>query len=197
MISAGAVTYTDLSYERTPHGYYDLVIDATSRDFATTDGLESALFVSFFSDRRARPDEVADPLKRRGWIGDLVSEVPGDLHGSGLWLYEQRRLTREVAIGLRIEGNAAVEWMIEAGLIQNSDCAVLMEPAHRRAQFVVSVTEPDGGETTRAYLLADRTIARTFATTTAVSTTVGDAREDALEWGGERINWGGVPVEWD
>lgn len=189
-------SYTDLSYERTPEGYYDLVIDADNRDLATTDGLESALFVSFFSDRRARPDEVPDPLKRRGWIGDLVSEVPGDLHGSGLWLYEQSRITQAVATGLRIEGNAAVEWMIEAGLIRNSECAVLTEPAKRRVQFVVSVTEPDGGETTRAYLLADRTIARTFGTTTGISLGA-DPRVDALEYGGERINWGGVPVEWD
>ena len=61
--------FTDLAFAADDEGIYDLVVDAEAGDFAIATGFESAYAVSLFSDRRARADEVADPLKRRGWTG--------------------------------------------------------------------------------------------------------------------------------
>lgn len=158
-------TYTDLAFERTPEGYYDLVIDSDSRDLSTTDGLDSAIFVSLFSDRRARADEVPDPLRRRGWIGDLVAEVPGDLHGSGLWFFEQSRTTAEVAVSLRIEAQAALEWMIDEGLASSVAAGVVYDPAARRMSLSVELSEPLGGSVIRAYRLVDATERRAITNT--------------------------------
>jgi|CXWL01.1.fsa_nt_gi phage gp46-like protein len=154
---SGTGTFTDLAYRADAEGYYDLAIDAANGDLETTDGLESAFMVSLFSDRRARVDEVADPMKRRGWIGDLVAEAFGDVHGSGVWLYEQRRLTGEVVVGLRLEAEASLLWMIAEDLVRTVTGQILANPAERSVTLVIDVTEPQGGSTRRAYVLADAT----------------------------------------
>lgn len=153
-------TYADLAYAKDTAGYYDLVVDAGTRDFTTTDGLDSALMVSLFSDRRAYEDEVADAMKRRGWIGDLVARDVGDRHGSGLWLYEQRRLDEETVIGLRIEAESALTWMREEGLITAHSASVTPDPVNRRITLMVSLAYPDGSVARKAYALANNTIRR-------------------------------------
>lgn len=157
--------YTDLDYYRDAAGHYDLVIDEDNRDLAVIDGLESAILISFFSDRRAAEDEVTDPMKRRGWIGDLVSEVPGDKHGSGLWLYEQSRLTGETRIGLRLEAEAALRWMTDESLIRAASAEVGTDPSERTAMLVATTKNVDGSVNRRAYELAIKTLRRRIAQT--------------------------------
>jgi phage gp46-like protein len=149
--------YTDLVFELDSDGIYDLALDTDTRDMALIDGLESAIMVSLFSDRRAADDEVVDPLKRRGWIGDLVSEVPGDRHGSGLWLYEQRRLSEETIVGLKNEAEASLRWMLDEGLVTTVEASVVPDPAHRSVTLVIKLGSPQGGQTIRKFTLADKT----------------------------------------
>lgn len=149
--------YTDLDFRQGDDGLFDFVIDENTRDFAVIDGLEAAFLVSLFSDRRAAPDEVQDPMKRRGWIGNLVSEVPGDNHGSGLWLYEQHRMTPDTAIGVRTEAVQSIEWMDEQQLISAPTAEVIANPVNRTIYLGVTVQEPSGEATQRAYKLADAT----------------------------------------
>jgi phage gp46-like protein len=152
-----AARFADIGYVHDAEGVYDFAIDPETGDLMLTEGLESALFVSLFSDRRARADEVADPMKRRGWMGDLVAEQPGDVHGSGLWLYEQRRLTGEVAAGVRLEAENALDWLVREGLLRNASAEVVADPAKRRLTLAIDLAEPGGGTSSRAYQLADAT----------------------------------------
>lgn len=150
--------YTDLAFAQDAEGIFDFVIDTSARDLTVQNGLEAAFVVSLFSDRRAASDEVADPLKRRGWIGNLVSEVAGDNHGSGLWLYEQSRLTGETVAGIKSEAIQSLEWMIDEGLIGSVDATTLSDPRKRQIILLIPVTEPSGETMTRAYRLADATV---------------------------------------
>lgn len=147
--------YVDLAVAQDDEGIFDLQIDGT--DLETTDGLESAIIVSEFSDRRAYAEEVPDPMKRRGWIGDTVSDVPGDRHGSGLWLYEQSRGTRETVVGVRTEAQRALDWMIEERLIVASAARIANDPAKRTFTLVIETEMPDGGTSIRAFELAKAT----------------------------------------
>lgn len=146
----------DLAFAPDDENVYDLVINASARDLSTTSGLESAEFVSLFTDRRARPDEVADPMERRGWIGDLLSDEPGDIIGSGLWLYEQRRLTRDVAAGLRLEAEAALQWQVP-DIAKSVSAEIVTSDARRSATLVITMVFANGGRSSRPWLLADAT----------------------------------------
>lgn len=149
--------YVDLMVRQDDEGIFDLVIDAAAQDFATDDGLEPAIIASLFSDRRATRDEVADPMKRRGWIGNLLADVPGDNFGSGLWLYEQKRLSGDVVVGLRMEAEQALDWMNDVGLATGVDARVIAVPEKRQTLLAISITETSGDVTSKAYRLADAT----------------------------------------
>ncbi|MFP3921668.1 MAG: phage GP46 family protein [Dichotomicrobium sp.] len=158
--------FTDLDFERDADGVYDLVVDPDTGDFKVTGGMRPALFISLFSDRRARPDEVADPLKRRGWIGDLYAEIPGDAHGSGLWLYNQRRLTADVRQALRLEALNSLAWLLQDRLVQSVDAEVIHDPAARSLELRTSLTVADGGVSRTSFELWEHTRAGELARTT-------------------------------
>lgn len=149
--------YIDLKCEQDDEGIFDFVLDEANADFETTDGLETAIVVSLFSDRRAYADEVGDPMRRRGWIGDLVSETPGDRHGSGLWLYEQSRGTQATVTGVRSEADQAVHWMVEDGLLLSESARVAFSPSTRTLQLVIETETASGGVSVRAYEIARAT----------------------------------------
>lgn len=81
-------------------------------DFEMTDNYETAVAMSIFGERRAKSYEVALPQYRRGWIGNLLYENPDDENGSGVWLFEQQRLTSRTLNGIRDEIEKSLLWMV-------------------------------------------------------------------------------------
>ena len=86
---------------------------------ARDDGLETAVVLSLFTDRLAAPGDVpagAQPGARRGWWGDALADVPGDLMGSRLWLLH--RAKQEAGVLTAAEGYAreALQWLVEDGV---------------------------------------------------------------------------------
>lgn len=158
--------FTDFATTRDAEGVYDLVIDANARELGTTGGFETAIACSLFSDRRAFSDEVADPLHRRGWIGNLVADVPSDNYGSGLWLYEQRRMSGDVRASLRMEIIQSLEWMVNQRLILSIDATVTFNPAKRQTTVAVSAVDKLGGVSVRSYEIWQRTGAGQIARNT-------------------------------
>lgn len=156
--------FTDISVFRDDEGIYDIDIDEEARDLKTNDGLETALFCSLFSDRRAAPDEVADPLRRRGWIGNLVSPFPGDNYGSGLWLYEQRRGTSDVLAGLKAEALSSLDWLIEANLIKSASADFVYDPKKRKFTLTVELTGSLNGISRHSWELWNNTARGQLAT---------------------------------
>lgn len=83
-------------------------------DLATEAGLRTAVIISLFTDRRARPD---DPLPeagadRRGWWGDVAAREPDDEIGSRLWLLSREKQTAEVVARAREYALEALGWML-------------------------------------------------------------------------------------
>jgi phage gp46-like protein len=96
-------------------GFADLAF-ADSGTLLTDDGLESAVTISLFSDRRAPASEVADPTERRGWWGDTYPDVPEDLIGSLLWLLGKAKSQDsaiEIAKGFAED---ALRWLLDDGV---------------------------------------------------------------------------------
>jgi phage gp46-like protein len=160
---AGLRPFVDLAFVRTSDGQYDIDVDTPNRDAKTTNGLQTALLVSLFTDRRARPDEVADPMRRRGWIGDLVSTVPGDIIGSGLWLYEQSRMTPGVIAGVAAEARNALQWMIDDGLCNSIGVDVVPTPGTRTLSINITIGLSQGGVTRHSFVLASNTLPTTLS----------------------------------
>ena len=91
-------------------GLHDFSLDADG-DIETADFFDTSILYSIFGERRASADEVVDPRRRRGWIGNDEDFE----NGSKIWLLRQARLTRDVLNRLEDEVEKALQWLVNDG----------------------------------------------------------------------------------
>ena len=118
---------------------------------AGDDGLETAVVLSLFSDRRANPDDVLpdDGGSRRGWWGDLVpatvdgAAAEGDRFGSRLWLLAREKQLPDVLIRARDYAAEALAWLIEDGVAERVEVEAVIVRAGVLG-LAVTIVRPRG-----------------------------------------------------
>lgn len=95
-------------------------IDFENGDFALTDSLDTALYLSVFAEKRASETQVTVPLLRRGHFTNEFSLVEDYQIGSLFWLYSDQAKNTEANLSL-IEGavNEGISWMIEDDILSD------------------------------------------------------------------------------
>ncbi len=91
---------------------FDVGIDENG-DFVQEDGFDTALFISIYAEKRANENEQPLPNLRRGWIGNLFSEVQDYEIGSKLWLLDQSRRTDLTLTRASQYTDKALAWLKE------------------------------------------------------------------------------------
>lgn len=134
-----------------------LIFDATymsgdfelnTGDLVREEGLETAVMISLFTDRRVNEYENPDNVKdKRGWWGDLLSEIEEDQIGSKLWLLERETLSSETVERAKIYALEALEWLVEDGVAQNVDVIAEKQGRERLALEVKIYKYDDTMET--------------------------------------------------
>lgn len=127
----------------------DFSFDSENQDLDSDEGIETAVIISIFTDRRARID---DPLpdsnnpNRRGWWGDLTLDIEGDQVGSRLWLLEREKTTEDVLVRAREYVEEALKWLIEDEVASKVDVNVeKIGPFSQYGLAIhVQVYKPDG-----------------------------------------------------
>ncbi|VUX47847.1 conserved hypothetical protein [Candidatus Defluviicoccus seviourii] len=142
---------TDLALRYDPAlGAFDLVLDPVTGDLVTDDGLETAVTLSLFTDRRAQEGDALPggaPAQyngdRRGWWGDaLTADAP---LGSRLWLLSREKTLAETAARARTYAQEGLAWLRRAGIAERVDVVATAVPAESRIELDVVVTRPEGG----------------------------------------------------
>lgn len=110
---------------------------------ATDEGLKTAVVVSLFTDRRARPD---DPLPhgsadRRGWWGDSAASLDGDRIGSRLWLLSREKQLPEVLARAEEYAREALQWLVEDGVARRVEVEATA-PRHGVLALAVVIERP-------------------------------------------------------
>jgi len=94
-------------------------------DLTHDGGIETAVLMSLFTDRRARDDDKLldiDFRDKKGWWGDLVSpDVDGDEIGSRLWLLSRSKTTEEALVRAKEYSKEALQWMIDDKVASSID----------------------------------------------------------------------------
>lgn len=132
-------------------GQFDITL--SGGDIVVDDGLETAVIVSFFTDRHAGDGDAipdgGDDL--RGWWGDAFPDVPGDLDGSREWLLERAKIVPETLRLLEDFSREALAWMVRDGVAKS----VMVEAGRldtTSAGRQVTIKRPDGTATTYDYV---------------------------------------------
>ncbi len=93
------------------HG--ELALNDAGDDLATDAGLETAVIISLFTDRRAgENDELpATETDRRGWWGNTMQDADDEI-GSKLWLLCREKQLPVVMRRAEEYGNQALRWLV-------------------------------------------------------------------------------------
>lgn len=139
---------TDIALQQIGAGFD---IGLSGSDVLADDGLETAVILSLYVDRRAtEDDELPDnTLSRGGFFGDAIAEIANDQRGSRLWLL-RRETRRDVVLEkARTYCREALQWLLEDGVASSVDIATAfldgIEPGETVLQIVITIYQPTGG----------------------------------------------------
>lgn len=135
-------------------GFADFAIVAN--DLETDEGLETAVFISLFTHRRAdESDELpVGQNDRQGWWADEFNKVQGDKIGSRLWLLAREK-NRALALRLIQEYSAeALQWLTDdlvASAVDVSVSALPLQAGRDMAVISATIARPTGQQAVYRY----------------------------------------------
>jgi phage gp46-like protein len=134
-------------------GNYDISLE--NGDFTTTDGFDSSILVSLFSDARADKSEVLRPEQRRGWWGDECSDNKNSKLGSKLWLLSQARKTPVTLNRAKDYAYQALKWLVDEGYSRKID--VNASFIAEGIKLDITITNNAGATESRSYKIWQNT----------------------------------------
>lgn len=121
-----------------------LDLSVLEEDLATEAGLETAVIISLFTDRRVEIGELPDGVSgQRGWWGDMFAEVFDDEIGSKLWLLNYEKELPETLAKAEEWTRDALQWMLDDGIASDIDVSTEWS-ADSFLKINISITKPDG-----------------------------------------------------
>ena len=113
-----------------------------NEDLTNEEGLETAILISLFSDRRVTNELLPDgETDRRGWWGDLFSDIDGDQIGSRLWTLKREKQLPETLNRYLDYTREALTWLTEDGVAETVDVQGEFI-SMGRLQLDVTITRP-------------------------------------------------------
>lgn len=98
--------------------------DQSINDVVSDPGLETAVLISLFSDKRANIEDIIPDLNsddRRGWWGDVINNT---LIGSKFWLLSREKTGNNLNSTIEEYTLDALNWMVSDGIAKSITCTV-------------------------------------------------------------------------
>lgn len=121
----------------------DIVIE--DGDLKADNGLETAMLISLFSDRRVTKEELPpSETDQRGWWADEISEPLDDKIGSILWTTERSKITEGVSNQIRDAVRDSLAWLLEEGIAETVDVTSAIQ--NEQIVATAKITRPAGDD---------------------------------------------------
>lgn len=118
-------------------------------DFEADEGLETAVAISLFSDKRVSEEELPQGQEsKRGWWGDMFSEIDRDQIGSKLWTLAREKRVIETLRRAEDYAKEALKWMLEDGIAVTIQVEAVFGAKETGGDWVLNVVivRPSGRE---------------------------------------------------
>ena len=109
--------FVDVALTPQADGTYDFAID-TDGDFVKTQDIDTAIYMSLSTDKRAASSEVSLPQNQRGWWGNLLNADSDYEIGSKMWLLDQSRRTQDALNKGQQWVTDCLQWLITDGYVK-------------------------------------------------------------------------------
>ena len=91
-------------------------------------GLESAVAISLFTDRRVNEEQLPGfTTDKKGWWGDMIPPVEGDQIGSRFWTLQRAKITNETLRLFEDYTLEALEWLITDGVADRVEASAVYD----------------------------------------------------------------------
>lgn len=120
-------------------GRFDVRV--VSNDLEQDEGLETAIIISLFCDRRVSAEELPpEEQSRRGWWGDVADDK--DLIGSKLWLLRREKITPETLRRAKEYSEEALKWLLDDG-VASSVVVTVERGGLYQINIGIAITQPN------------------------------------------------------
>lgn len=141
----------DIALTQDSYNVFDISI-ASNGDLATTQGFDTSLTCSLFTDKRASDTEVLQPERRRGFWGDVFENDDNFTRGSKLWLLSQARITQATVNAAISYAKNSLQWLIDDGYAVKVDATASITGARRNGiALTITVYRSQSISETRTY----------------------------------------------
>lgn len=145
----------DIELQRIGNSNRRDVVIGPDGDFGRIKGLDTALLMSIYCERRADASEVPASTERRGWWGnDFTVKLNFEI-GSKIWLFHQSRLTLAVIEALRDAAVRGLDWLVEDGIAIEVNASV--EQIEGVVTLAIDLTRPSSQVERRFFDLWENT----------------------------------------
>ena len=145
---------SDIALKITDQGFDVSIVNG---DLEQDDGLETAVILSLFTDRRVTDDELPTGQEnKRGYWADKYSSVNNDLSGSRLWTLERSKRLPETLRRAEDFVKEALGWMIEDGVASSIEATAQNTAGTLNFwELFITIKKPSG-RTSRFQVLWDK-----------------------------------------
>lgn len=105
-------------------GHADIVLEDSKRDVESDKGLETAVLISLFTNKRVNEEDLLPDSvdEKSGWWGFDITEDP--FVGSRLWLLRRSKNVSSIRSLTEEYAKEALNWMISLGVADKIDVSV-------------------------------------------------------------------------
>lgn len=121
--------------------------DTVARDVTLDSGLDTAVYISLFTDARADPTTVRDTSDLRGWWGDEFGAI-----GSLLWQLTRGKATDEAIQQAGVWAQDSLAWLVDSG-VAASVTATATRIGLYSISIIVQIQRPDDTSSSFRYSL--------------------------------------------
>jgi len=97
-------------------------LELIAHELAIDTSLETAVFISLFTDKRA----LVNNELQKGWWADSYADIKGDEIGSKLWLLSREKVMPIVKVKAKEYSEQALVWLKEDGLVKDFKVEIIM-----------------------------------------------------------------------